>query len=95
MCLPEPYECAGPKDFGDRGAHYLCCTGRPLISDSVWSGAAHEETGLQWNGTDFSLATNSDSISAVMTIVFVCGDPVGNALILIFLYSDASLPQLV
>ncbi|GFV57742.1 hypothetical protein TNCV_4463401 [Trichonephila clavipes] len=35
------------------------------------SGAAHEETGLQWNGTRSSLATNPDSISAVMTIVFV------------------------
>ncbi|GFU21699.1 transposable element Tcb1 transposase, partial [Trichonephila clavipes] len=41
---------------------------------------AHEETGLQRNGTRASLATNPDSISAVMTIVFVCGDPVVNAL---------------
>ncbi|GFV63109.1 transposable element Tcb2 transposase [Trichonephila clavipes] len=36
----------------------------------------HEETGLQGNGTRSSLAANPDSISAVMTIVFVCGDPV-------------------
>ncbi|GFV38284.1 HTH_Tnp_Tc3_2 domain-containing protein [Trichonephila clavipes] len=37
----------------------------------VWSGAMHEETGLQRNGTRSSLVTNPDSISAVMTIVFV------------------------
>ncbi|GFT10819.1 HTH_Tnp_Tc3_2 domain-containing protein [Trichonephila clavipes] len=30
---------------------------------------------LQWNGNMSSLAMNLDSISAVMTIVFVCGDP--------------------
>ncbi|GFV09987.1 transposable element Tcb1 transposase [Trichonephila clavipes] len=43
---------------------------------SVRSGASHEETGLQRNGTRSSLVTNPDSISAVMAIVFVCGDPV-------------------
>ncbi|GFW33883.1 HTH_Tnp_Tc3_2 domain-containing protein [Trichonephila clavipes] len=51
----------------------------PPIKSSVWSGATHEETGLQRNGTRSSLATNPDSISAVMTILFVCGDPVVNA----------------
>ncbi|GFT74185.1 uncharacterized protein TNCV_4081141 [Trichonephila clavipes] len=65
------------------------------IDTSVWSGAAHEETGLQQNGTRSSLATNPDSISAVMTIMFVCGDPVANASILSLLYSDTQLPQLV
>ncbi|GFU63664.1 HTH_Tnp_Tc3_2 domain-containing protein [Trichonephila clavipes] len=44
---------------------------RPPIDASVWRGAAHEETGLQRNGTRSSLATNPDSISAVMIIVFV------------------------
>ncbi|GFX11868.1 transposable element Tcb2 transposase [Trichonephila clavipes] len=39
-----------------------------------------------------SLATNPDSISAVMTIVFVCGDPVVNASILPLLHSDTPLP---
>ncbi|GFV58928.1 HTH_Tnp_Tc3_2 domain-containing protein [Trichonephila clavipes] len=39
-------------------------------------GAAHEEFGLQQNGNRASSATNPDSISAVMTIVLVCGDPV-------------------
>ncbi|GFX18164.1 HTH_Tnp_Tc3_2 domain-containing protein [Trichonephila clavipes] len=57
-------------------------------------GAAHEETGLQWNGTRSSLATNPDSISAVMTNVFVCGDPVENASILPLLYSGTLIPQL-
>ncbi|PRD21604.1 UNVERIFIED_CONTAM: hypothetical protein NCL1_51281 [Trichonephila clavipes] len=58
-------------------------------------GAAHEETGLQWNGTRSSLATNPDSISAVMTNVFVCGDPVENASILPLLYSGTLIPQLL
>ncbi|GFT37123.1 hypothetical protein TNCV_3135721 [Trichonephila clavipes] len=35
-----------------------------------------EETGLQWNRTRSSLATNPDSISAAMIIGIVCGDPV-------------------
>ncbi|GFT98410.1 transposable element Tcb2 transposase [Trichonephila clavipes] len=30
----------------------------------IWSGATQEETGLQWNGTGWSLATNPDSISS-------------------------------
>ncbi|GFV45313.1 uncharacterized protein TNCV_2037661 [Trichonephila clavipes] len=47
-----------------------------------------EETGLQRNGTRSSLTTNPDSISAVVTIVFVYGDPVVNASILLLLYSD-------
>ncbi|GFY05399.1 uncharacterized protein TNCV_960951 [Trichonephila clavipes] len=59
------------------------------------SGATHEETGLQRNGTRSSLATNPDSISAVVTIVFVCGDPVVSASIPPLLYSDTPLPQLV
>ncbi|GFX66846.1 HTH_Tnp_Tc3_2 domain-containing protein [Trichonephila clavipes] len=61
----------------------------------LWSDAAHEETGLQRNGTRSSLAMNPDSISAVTTIVFVCGDPVRNATILRLLYSVTPLPQLV
>ncbi|GFW64258.1 uncharacterized protein TNCV_2415091 [Trichonephila clavipes] len=64
----------------------------PSIDASVWSETTHEETGLQRNETRSSLATNSDSISAVMTIVFVCGDPVVNASILPLLYSDTPLP---
>ncbi|GFW53465.1 transposable element Tcb2 transposase [Trichonephila clavipes] len=38
---------------------------------------------------------NPAESSAVMTIVFVCGDPVVNASILLLLYSDTQLPQLV
>ncbi|GFX27293.1 hypothetical protein TNCV_3341051 [Trichonephila clavipes] len=30
----------------------------PPIDASVWSGAVHEETRLQWNGTRLSLATD-------------------------------------
>ncbi|GFW21582.1 HTH_Tnp_Tc3_2 domain-containing protein [Trichonephila clavipes] len=67
----------------------------PSIDASIWSGAMHKETGLQWNRTKSSLATNPDSISVVMTIVFVCGDPGVNASILHLLYSDTPLPQLV
>ncbi|GFW92916.1 hypothetical protein TNCV_3495491 [Trichonephila clavipes] len=67
----------------------------PAIDASVWSDATHEETGLQWNGTRSSLVTNPDSILAVVTIVFVCGDSVVNASILPLLYSDTPLPQLV
>ncbi|GFW60626.1 HTH_Tnp_Tc3_2 domain-containing protein [Trichonephila clavipes] len=59
---------------------------------SVWSDAAPEKTGLQRNGTRTSLGTNPDSISAVMPIVFVYGDPVVNASILSLLYSDTPLP---
>ncbi|GFV29371.1 HTH_Tnp_Tc3_2 domain-containing protein [Trichonephila clavipes] len=54
-----------------------------------------EETGLQRNGTRSSLATNPDSITAVMTIVFACGDPVVNTSILSSLYCNTPLPQLV
>ncbi|GFT93968.1 HTH_Tnp_Tc3_2 domain-containing protein [Trichonephila clavipes] len=57
--------------------------------------AVHEETGLEQNGTRWSFATNLGSISAMMTIVFVCGDPVVNASILPLLYSDIPLTQLV
>ncbi|GFS65486.1 uncharacterized protein TNCV_2468851 [Trichonephila clavipes] len=64
----------------------------PPIDTSVWSGAAHEKTGLQWNGTRLSLVTNPDSISTVMTIVFMCGEPVVNASILPLLYSDNTAP---
>ncbi|GFS65333.1 HTH_Tnp_Tc3_2 domain-containing protein, partial [Trichonephila clavipes] len=60
----------------------------PTHRRSVWSGASHEETGLQLNGTRPSLAMNPDSISTVMKIVFVCGDPVMNTSILPLLYSD-------
>ncbi|GFS81631.1 HTH_Tnp_Tc3_2 domain-containing protein [Trichonephila clavipes] len=49
----------------------------PPIDASFWSAAAHEETGLQRNRTRLSSATNPDSISAVMIIVFACGDPWG------------------
>ncbi|GFV64926.1 transposable element Tcb1 transposase [Trichonephila clavipes] len=51
----------------------------PPTDASVWSVVAHEETGLQRSGISLSLATNPDSMSAVRTIVFVCGDPVVNA----------------
>ncbi|GFU87671.1 hypothetical protein TNCV_2935931 [Trichonephila clavipes] len=71
LCLLEPYEGAWLKDIWDPGSHYMCCPSRPLIDASVWSGVVHEETGVQWNGTWSSLATNPDSISAVMTIMFV------------------------
>ncbi|GFW19680.1 transposable element Tcb2 transposase [Trichonephila clavipes] len=59
------------------------------------SGATHEETGLQRNGTRSSLAMNPDSISGIMTIVFLCGDSVVNASIMHLLYSDTPLLQLV
>ncbi|GFT84252.1 integrase catalytic domain-containing protein [Trichonephila clavipes] len=95
LCLLEPYEGTWVKDICDCGAHYGGCPRRPPIDASVWSGAAHEETGLQRNGTRSSLATNPDSISAVMTIWFVSGDPVVNASILPLLYSNTPLPQLV
>ncbi|GFX58361.1 hypothetical protein TNCV_205481 [Trichonephila clavipes] len=58
-------------------------------------GAANEGTGLQWNGTRLSSAKNPDSISAVLTIVFVCEAPMVNASILPLLYSDTPLPHLV
>ncbi|GFX24556.1 HTH_Tnp_Tc3_2 domain-containing protein [Trichonephila clavipes] len=54
-------------------------------------------TGVQWNGTRSSLATreNPDSISAVMTIVLKCRNPVTNVSILPLLYSNTLLTQLV
>ncbi|GFV81434.1 uncharacterized protein TNCV_51581 [Trichonephila clavipes] len=95
LCLLEPHEGAWLKDIWDNDAHYVCFPKLPSTDSSVWSGVEHKETGLQRNGTRSSLATNPDSISAVMTIVFVCGDPVANASILHLLYSDTPLPQLV
>ncbi|GFW71233.1 uncharacterized protein TNCV_536511 [Trichonephila clavipes] len=87
----EPYEVAWLKDVWDRGAHDVCCPLRPPIDASIWRGAGYED-GLQRNGTRSSLATNPDSISAVMTIVFACGDPVVNASILPL--RDILVPQL-
>ncbi|PRD27180.1 UNVERIFIED_CONTAM: hypothetical protein NCL1_36109 [Trichonephila clavipes] len=58
----------------------MCCPPHPPIDASVWSVATYEETGLQRNGTRASLATKPDSISAVITIVFMCGNPVVNSL---------------
>ncbi|GFT90033.1 HTH_Tnp_Tc3_2 domain-containing protein [Trichonephila clavipes] len=65
----------------------------------------HQRLRLEWyhalgnwtqqNGTRLSLTRNPDSSSAVMRIVFVCGDPVENASILHLLYRDIPLPQLV
>ncbi|GFT33707.1 HTH_Tnp_Tc3_2 domain-containing protein [Trichonephila clavipes] len=57
----------------------------------------HQRLRLEWCRVrgNWTAATNPDSISAVMTIVFVCGDPVVNASILPLLYSDTPLPQLV
>ncbi|GFU49526.1 uncharacterized protein TNCV_1590711 [Trichonephila clavipes] len=78
LCLLEPYEGAWLKDIWDCGACYVCCPWRPSIDASVWSGAAHEETGLQKNGTRLSSGTNPDSISAVMAVV--CGGPRGEHL---------------
>ncbi|GFW36820.1 transposable element Tcb2 transposase [Trichonephila clavipes] len=53
----------------------------PLTIDaSFWSSATHEETELQRNGTRSSLATNPDSISAVMTIVCSCVETRGERL---------------
>ncbi|GFW15352.1 uncharacterized protein TNCV_3740561 [Trichonephila clavipes] len=95
LCLFESYKGNWLKNIWDRGAHYVGCPRHPTIDASVWSGVAHEEPRLQRNGTRSPLATNPDSISAVMTIVFVCGDPVVNASILPLLYSNTPLPQLV
>ncbi|GFV35776.1 uncharacterized protein TNCV_913661 [Trichonephila clavipes] len=71
------------------------CPSRLPINASVWNGALHVETELQRNGSRSSLATNPDSISAVMSIEFLCGDPVVNASILSLPYSHTPLPQLV
>ncbi|GFV75670.1 uncharacterized protein TNCV_2241191 [Trichonephila clavipes] len=56
------------------GSYFLCCPGSPPIDASVWSGDPQKETGLQRNGTGSTSAMNPESISAVMTIVFVCGN---------------------
>ncbi|GFX60490.1 uncharacterized protein TNCV_1182091 [Trichonephila clavipes] len=58
-----------------------------------WCRARGNWTAAEWNQVVFS-EENPGSISAVMTIVFVCGDPVVNASILPLLYSDKPLPQL-
>ncbi|GFU22416.1 uncharacterized protein TNCV_1934471 [Trichonephila clavipes] len=87
--------CGWLKDVWNLCAHDVCCPRHSPIDASVWSGAAYKEPGLQRHGTRSSLATNPDSISAVMTIVFVCGDPVVNASNLPLLYSDTPLPQLM
>ncbi|GFU85545.1 uncharacterized protein TNCV_2860601 [Trichonephila clavipes] len=50
------------------------------------------ETELQRNGTRSSLVANPNSISAVMTTLFVCGDPVVNASILPLPYIHTTLP---
>ncbi|GFW51148.1 uncharacterized protein TNCV_3594301 [Trichonephila clavipes] len=52
LCLLEPYKGAWLRDIWDRGAHYVCCLWLPPIDASVWSGATHEETGLQRNETN-------------------------------------------
>ncbi|GFW71455.1 hypothetical protein TNCV_3459811 [Trichonephila clavipes] len=70
-------------------------TNHPPIDAFVCSGATLDETGLMQNGTRSSLPTNSNPISVVMTIVFVCDDLVANASILPLLYCDIALPQLV
>ncbi|GFW99975.1 hypothetical protein TNCV_3079721 [Trichonephila clavipes] len=71
MCLLEPYEGAWLNDIKDRGTYNVCCPRCPPTDASVRTSAAHGETGLQRKGTRSSLATNPDSISAVLAIVFV------------------------
>ncbi|GFY11443.1 uncharacterized protein TNCV_3182821 [Trichonephila clavipes] len=60
----------------------------------------HRHLQLEWcvsrgNWTAAEPTTSPGSISAVVTIVFVYGNPVENASILPLLYSDIPLPQLV
>ncbi|GFT91075.1 HTH_Tnp_Tc3_2 domain-containing protein [Trichonephila clavipes] len=50
-------------------------------------------TAAEWN--QVSLETNSDSISALIRIVYISGDPVVNAAILTLLYSNTLFLQLV
>ncbi|GFW61691.1 l-Fucosyltransferase [Trichonephila clavipes] len=57
------------------GVNYVCVPSRPPIDISVCSGAVHEETGQQRNGTRLCLAANPDSISAVMYTVTPSIDP--------------------
>ncbi|GFV60549.1 l-Fucosyltransferase [Trichonephila clavipes] len=54
------------------------------------NGAVHEEIGQQRNGTRYFSATNPDSISAVLTIAFECGDPVVNVSVRPLIYSSHS-----
>ncbi|GFX48079.1 HTH_Tnp_Tc3_2 domain-containing protein [Trichonephila clavipes] len=58
-----------------------------------WCHARGNWTAVEWNPVVFS--DDPDSISSVITIMFVCGDPVVNISILPLLYSDTPLPQLV
>ncbi|PRD21346.1 UNVERIFIED_CONTAM: hypothetical protein NCL1_51980 [Trichonephila clavipes] len=89
MCLAEGH-------LGSRPPYIMCAALDAHPSTAfIWSGATHKETRLQQNGTRSSLVTNPDSISSVMTIVFVCGDPKVNASILPFLYNNTLLLQLV
>ncbi|GFU42993.1 hypothetical protein TNCV_3141341 [Trichonephila clavipes] len=62
---------------------------RPVIEKTATSKE------MERNGTKSTLATNPDSISAVTTIVSVCGDTLVNISILPLIYSDTPLPQLV
>ncbi|GFT32840.1 HTH_Tnp_Tc3_2 domain-containing protein [Trichonephila clavipes] len=56
-----------------------------------WCRTRGNWTIAEWNQVIFS-DENSDSISAVMTIVFMCGYPMFNASILPLLYNDTPLP---
>ncbi|GFV44894.1 uncharacterized protein TNCV_4966481 [Trichonephila clavipes] len=47
------------KDIWDHGTYCVCCPSHPTIDASVWSGAVHEETGLQRNETRSSLVTRA------------------------------------
>ncbi|GFX18239.1 transposable element Tcb2 transposase [Trichonephila clavipes] len=58
-----------------------------------WCRSRGNWTAAEWN--QVVLATSPNSISAVITIVFVCRDPVVNASILPLLYSVTPIPQLV
>ncbi|GFY26811.1 HTH_Tnp_Tc3_2 domain-containing protein [Trichonephila clavipes] len=61
-----------------------------------WCHARGNWTAVEWNQVVFSdVCVNSDSISAVMTTVFMYGDPVINPSILPLIYSDIPLPHLV
>ncbi|GFU64334.1 hypothetical protein TNCV_1634681 [Trichonephila clavipes] len=64
------------RAFEIRGTPLLVLPLTPTHPDaSIGEGAALEESGLQRNEPGHLLATNSDSVSAVMTIVFECGTP--------------------
>ncbi|GFY19314.1 hypothetical protein TNCV_4127011 [Trichonephila clavipes] len=66
---------------------------RPTHRRLNWCRARGNWTAAEWYQVE-TLVTNPDSISAVMTIVLVCGDPVLNASILPLLYSGTPLSQL-